>query len=154
MAVIPTSVPSSSDHNVLSNPSTSPIQLNIQTQRTQQGDLNDGSVDISESKPDSVENSEYFDSAEYNEKYKKYESDYVRRIKSKYFSKKNFYGGNIFENETAIENDIIKSSRWPCTRSFTDAVQSFEDHGRSSTSVAEPSNYSSSKKYQSKKGSS
>ncbi|KAI3978060.1 hypothetical protein MKX01_032437 [Papaver californicum] len=153
MAVIPTSVPCSSDRNPLSNPSTSPMQLNPQTQPTQQGDLN-GSENISERKPDLVGNSEYFDSVEYNEKYKKYESDYVRRIKSKYFSKKNFYGGNIFENETAIENNIIKSSRWPCTRSFTDAVQSFEDHGRSSASIAEPSNYSSNKKYQCKKGSS
>ncbi|MCL7034834.1 hypothetical protein MKW94_027367 [Papaver nudicaule] len=151
MAVIPTSVPSSSsDHNPLSKPSVSPVPLNPQTQPTQQGDLKNDSVGISDSKPETMENSEYFDSAEYSEKYKKYESDYVRRLRSKYFSKKNLYGGNIFESETAIENDVIKSSRWPCTRTFTDGVQSFEDNGKSSASVAEPSN----KKYQCKKGSS
>ncbi|OVA10270.1 hypothetical protein BVC80_1245g18 [Macleaya cordata] len=151
MAVLPTSVPSSSDHNPLPNPSNSAAKPNPQS--TQQGGPNDDAMDVLERKPDLLESCEGLESAEYTEKYKKYEADYVRRIKAKYFSKKNLYGGNIFENETVIENDVIKSSRWPCTRSFTDPVQSFEDHSRSSAFVAETSNPSN-KKYQCKKSSS
>ncbi|KAF6166510.1 hypothetical protein GIB67_005372 [Kingdonia uniflora] len=48
-------------------------------------------------------------------------------------------GSNIFDKETVIENEVIKSSRWPCTRSFTNPVESFEDRSRSSSSVAENS---------------
>ncbi|KAF6159449.1 hypothetical protein GIB67_032220, partial [Kingdonia uniflora] len=47
--------------------------------------------------------------------------------------------GNIFNKETVIENEVIKSSRWPCRRSFTNPVESFEDRSRSSSSVAENS---------------
>ncbi|KAF6154203.1 hypothetical protein GIB67_016455, partial [Kingdonia uniflora] len=47
--------------------------------------------------------------------------------------------GNIFDKETVIENEVIKSSRWPCTRSFTNPVKSFEDRSRSSSFVAENS---------------
>ena len=35
----------------------------------------------------------YLDSANYIEKFKKYEADYTNRLMAKYFSKKNLYGG-------------------------------------------------------------
>uniref|UniRef100_A0A9I9DE16 Uncharacterized protein n=1 Tax=Cucumis melo TaxID=3656 RepID=A0A9I9DE16_CUCME len=69
------------------------------------------------------------------EKYQKYEADYAQRLMAKYFSKKNLYGGNIFEENTTVDNEIIKSSKWPCTRSFADPLQGFEDH-RSSCSTS------------------
>ncbi|KAG7023270.1 hypothetical protein SDJN02_14295 [Cucurbita argyrosperma subsp. argyrosperma] len=76
-----------------------------------------------------------FDNFNSIEKYKKYEADYAQRLMAKYFSKKNLYGGNIYEENTTIDDEIIKSSRWPCTRSFADPLQGFEDH-RSSCSTS------------------
>ncbi|KAL0919161.1 hypothetical protein M5K25_011235 [Dendrobium thyrsiflorum] len=34
---------------------------------------------------------------------------------------------DIFDHETIVDNVIIKSSRWPCTRSFADPIQNMED---------------------------
>ncbi|XP_057951417.1 uncharacterized protein LOC131146104 isoform X2 [Malania oleifera] len=71
------------------------------------------------------------------EKYNKYEADYVRRLQAKYFSRKNLYGGNIFDEKATIDGETIKSSRWPCTRSYADPVWGFEDlNSSSSTSTA------------------
>ncbi|MBA0685499.1 hypothetical protein Goari_013157 [Gossypium aridum] len=67
------------------------------------------------------------DDPEHIEKYKKYETDYTYRLMAKYFSKKNFYGGNIFDEKTTIDSETILSSRWPGTRSFADPVRAFED---------------------------
>ncbi|KAK1316539.1 hypothetical protein QJS10_CPA05g01968 [Acorus calamus] len=64
------------------------------------------------------------------EKYNKYQHDYVRRLKAKYFSKKAWNGASIFDEETQIENEIIRSSRWPCTKSFIDPQLYFEDQNR------------------------
>ncbi|KAF3437981.1 hypothetical protein FNV43_RR20737 [Rhamnella rubrinervis] len=65
--------------------------------------------------------------ASYKEKFKKYETDFVRLLMSKYFSKKNVCRENIFDESIAIDGEIIKSSRWPCTRSNFDPAQGFED---------------------------
>ncbi|MBA0621293.1 hypothetical protein Godav_006934 [Gossypium davidsonii] len=46
---------------------------------------------------------------------------------AKYFSKKNFYGGNVFDEKTTIDGETILSSRWPCTRSFADPMNAFKD---------------------------
>ncbi|ERN05817.1 hypothetical protein AMTR_s00006p00259330 [Amborella trichopoda] len=70
--------------------------------------------------------------AEYIEKYNKYEADYVRRLKAKYFSRKAFNGGNIFDKETPIEDEIIKSSRLPCMKTYKDSNSNSEDQSRSS----------------------
>ncbi|TYH99102.1 hypothetical protein ES332_A11G043000v1 [Gossypium tomentosum] len=64
--------------------------------------------------------------AEHIEKYKEYETDYTCRLMAKYFSKKNFYGGNIFDEKATIDSETILSSRWPSTRSFADPVHAFE----------------------------
>ncbi|XP_020695921.2 uncharacterized protein LOC110109279 [Dendrobium catenatum] len=65
--------------------------------------------------------------AENVEKLKKYEAAYSRRLKAKYFSMKTLNGEDIFDHETIVDNVIIKSSRWPCTRSFADPIQNMED---------------------------
>ncbi|XP_050221121.1 uncharacterized protein LOC126671398 [Mercurialis annua] len=67
------------------------------------------------------------DSEEYMDKYRKYEGDYTRRLMSKYFSKQNLYGGNIFDDKNTFGDETILSSRWPCLRSFADPVKSFEE---------------------------
>ncbi|MBA0563540.1 hypothetical protein Golob_008515 [Gossypium lobatum] len=46
---------------------------------------------------------------------------------AKYFSKNNFYGGNVFDEKTTIDGETILSSRWPCTRSFADPMNAFKD---------------------------
>ncbi|XP_042476469.1 uncharacterized protein LOC122058080 isoform X3 [Macadamia integrifolia] len=94
------------------------------------------------------------DTPDYTEKYNKYEADYVRRLKAKYFSKKDLYGGIIFDKEDAIDDEIIKSSRFPSTRSFTDPVNSFEDQSRFSASAAESSANHPNRKPQCKKSNS
>ncbi|XP_065879654.1 uncharacterized protein [Euphorbia lathyris] len=67
------------------------------------------------------------DSTENMEKYKKYEAEYTRRLMGKYFSKKNLYGGNIFDDKMTIDGETIMSSRWPSTRTFADPVKCFEE---------------------------
>ncbi|KAA0058023.1 uncharacterized protein E5676_scaffold346G00180 [Cucumis melo var. makuwa] len=93
------------------------------------------SNDAEEKKPDLTDQFEDFYNFNSIEKYQKYEADYAQRLMAKYFSKKNLYGGNIFEENTTVDNEIIKSSKWPCTRSFADPLQGFEDH-RSSCSTS------------------
>ncbi|KMZ68697.1 hypothetical protein ZOSMA_230G00180 [Zostera marina] len=65
-------------------------------------------------------------SPEYIEKYNKYQADYIRRLKAKYFSKRSFNGANVFDEQITIENEVIKASRFPCTKSFTDSIQSLD----------------------------
>ncbi|XP_062157934.1 uncharacterized protein LOC133865527 [Alnus glutinosa] len=81
---------------------------------------------------------------DYIEKFKKYEADYTCRLMAKYFSKKNLYGGDIFDENMTIDDEIIKSSRWPCTRSYADPLQGFEDksNGVSAYSDESPPNVS------------
>lgn len=76
--------------------------------------------------------------AEYVEKYRRYQADYLRRIKAKYFSKLAFDGTQIF-SEVAIENEVIKASRFPGTRSFIDPVLNLEDASNSSSAAIETS---------------
>lgn len=107
-----------------------------------------------EEKPDLASHFDALDSEDYVEKYQKYEADYTRRLMAKYFSKKNIYGGNIFEDKTIIDNETIMSSRWPATRSFADPAQSFEDQSTNgSTSAADtPSNIANRKHVTKKNG--
>ncbi|KAK8925988.1 hypothetical protein KSP39_PZI018183 [Platanthera zijinensis] len=65
------------------------------------------------------------------EKLKKYQAAYAQRLKAKYFSNKTLNGGNdIFNHETTVDNVVIKSSRWPCTRSFADLIQNMEEQNK------------------------
>ncbi|XP_020274812.1 uncharacterized protein LOC109849397 [Asparagus officinalis] len=79
------------------------------------------------------------DALECIKKLKMYEAAYAWRLKAKYFTKKAFDGGDIFDHETTIDNEIVKSSRWPCTRSFADPIQTVEDPNSPPSSVAETS---------------
>ncbi|XWS47899.1 hypothetical protein CRYUN_Cryun13aG0025500 [Craigia yunnanensis] len=106
-----------------------------------------GTLNVDDQKPQIADHFAVLDNPEYIEKYKKYEADYTRRLMAKYFSKKNFYGGNIFYEKTTIDSETILSSRWPCTRSFADPVRAFEDLSNSgSISEADtPTNISNGK---------
>ncbi|XP_062199504.1 uncharacterized protein LOC133901962 [Phragmites australis] len=59
---------------------------------------------------------------EHEQKINKYQAILAACMKVKYFSKKAFDGGNIFEAETVVEGETIRSSRWPCTRSFANPI--------------------------------
>ncbi|KAJ4959982.1 hypothetical protein NE237_019892 [Protea cynaroides] len=129
--------PSIDDQTPLSEENATP-DTNPST-TTQQASALNNATNVLERKPDLVESFLDSDIPDYREKYKKYEADYVRHLKAKYFSKNNLYGGAIFIEEVTIDDEIIKSSRWPCTWSSTDSVQNFEDQSRFSASAAETS---------------
>ncbi|KAH9297366.1 hypothetical protein KI387_029048, partial [Taxus chinensis] len=90
------------------------------------------------------------DAAEYKEKYNRYEADYARRVNSKYFSKNSLNGGIIFDKETVVDNEVIRASRFPPTKSFIDAPCLGEDN-KSSASAADPSSNVLNRKSQSRK---
>lgn len=125
---------------------------NSATQQTNQDGAPSSITGVTDTKfellPDSLQDLE---TSEYIEKYRKYEADYTRRLKEKYFSKKNIYGGDIFEEKVIINGETIKSSRWPCTRSYADPVQFMEDQNNLSAHTAETSSNVSNGKHQVKK---
>ncbi|GAV77768.1 hypothetical protein CFOL_v3_21238 [Cephalotus follicularis] len=89
----------------------------------------------------------FLNSAEYVGKYKKYQSDYTRRLMAKYFTKKDLYGGMVFDEKSTVDDETIMSSRWPCPRSFADPVRAFEDQSSSGSTPShdDPSNISNGK---------
>ncbi|WRX17250.1 hypothetical protein QQP08_009737 [Theobroma cacao] len=119
-----------------------PPQPQVDAAAAENGTLNDD-----DQKPQIADHFAVLDDPEQIEKYKKYEADYTRRLMAKYFSKKNFYGGNIFDEKTTIDSETILSSRWPCTRSFADPVHAFEDqtNGGSNSDAETPTNISNGK---------
>ncbi|CAI9261938.1 unnamed protein product [Lactuca saligna] len=62
------------------------------------------------------------DSKEQSEKLKNYEAQYANYLKAKYFSDKDIYGGNIFEEKTTIGGMTIRASSEAGTRSYEDPV--------------------------------
>uniref|UniRef100_A0A453L138 Uncharacterized protein n=2 Tax=Aegilops tauschii subsp. strangulata TaxID=200361 RepID=A0A453L138_AEGTS len=48
---------------------------------------------------------------EHEQKVNRYQAELAARIKAKYFSNKAFDGGKIFEEETIVEGETIRSSR-------------------------------------------
>uniref|UniRef100_J3MYF0 Uncharacterized protein n=1 Tax=Oryza brachyantha TaxID=4533 RepID=J3MYF0_ORYBR len=64
---------------------------------------------------------------EHEQKINKYQAILAARLKAKYFSNKDFDGGNVFEAEATVEGETIQSSRWPCTRSFANPVNFFQE---------------------------
>ncbi|XP_010522327.1 PREDICTED: uncharacterized protein LOC104800981 [Tarenaya hassleriana] len=90
--------------------------------------------------PDEIPNLPHFDvldGKEYAEKYRKYESEYTQMLLAKYFSGKNIYGGNIFEEKTMIGGETIMSSRWPCTRSYAQPTQFFHEQNNKGSAFSE-----------------
>ncbi|KAI4335857.1 hypothetical protein L6164_014462 [Bauhinia variegata] len=103
-----------------------------------EGDTNNGVFHGDEKKPQSANGLDYLDSRECIERFKKHDADYTRRLLAKYFSGKTIYGGNLFDENITIDDEIIKSSRWPCFRSYADPVVGFEDQcSNGSTPTAE-----------------
>ncbi|GAB4860928.1 hypothetical protein Ancab_036089 [Ancistrocladus abbreviatus] len=123
------------------------------TQHQEEFAINSGVGDELEKKPDLADILEGFESEEDFLKYQQYEADYARRLMAKYFSDRNIYGGDNFDMKVTINNETIKSSRWPYTQSFADPLRSFvQDHNsRGSTSAAETPNIVSNGKSPSKK---
>ncbi|XP_024020081.1 uncharacterized protein LOC112091239 [Morus notabilis] len=70
-----------------------------------------GENNFDEKTPEVATNFQYLYLANHIEKFKIYEADYARRLMAKYFSKKNLYGGNVFDENVTIDNELIKSSR-------------------------------------------
>ncbi|KAG9448643.1 hypothetical protein H6P81_008608 [Aristolochia fimbriata] len=154
MALPPSSSPSPTDAVSPSRSEKTAMEPN--PQRMQQGAAPDDveMIDASECDGDELLNIVMdSDAGDLVSKYNKYHADYVRRIEAKYFSRKALNGGSIFDEETKIENEVIKSSRWHCTKSFIDPVQGCEDQGGSSPSVAETSSNTPNRKILSKKSS-
>ncbi|GMJ00059.1 hypothetical protein HRI_003675100 [Hibiscus trionum] len=90
-----------------------------------------GTLNFDDQKPQIANHFAVLDNPENIEKYKKFEADYTRRLMAKYFSKQNFYGGNVFDEKTTIDSETILSSRWPCTRTFADPVKALKDQSNS-----------------------
>ncbi|RLN33075.1 uncharacterized protein C2845_PM03G00650 [Panicum miliaceum] len=81
---------------------------------------------------------------EHEQKINRYQAILAARLKAKFFSKKAFDGGNIFEAETIVEGETIQSSRWPCTRSFANPEffsrdKNSHEKGNSPSSAADSS---------------
>ncbi|PAN12922.1 hypothetical protein PAHAL_2G301500 [Panicum hallii] len=81
---------------------------------------------------------------EHEQKINRYQAILAARLRAKFFSKKAFDGGNIFEAETIVEGEIIQSSRWPCTRSFANPEffcrdKNSHEKGNSPSSAADSS---------------
>ncbi|KHG27370.1 Tetratricopeptide repeat 12 [Gossypium arboreum] len=130
MASLPSSPPAPSPPSISASHSESSVTLATallppQAQVVATGE--NGTVNVDDQKPQIANHFAVLDNPENIEKYKKFEADYTRRLMAKYFSKKNFYGGNVFDEKTTIDSETILSSRWPCTRSFADPMNAFKD---------------------------
>ncbi|KAJ1428122.1 hypothetical protein SESBI_09121 [Sesbania bispinosa] len=87
-----------------------------------EGATNNGVFHSDEGKPDFADGLDHLDSKQCIERFRKYDADYTQRLLAKYFSTKSLYGGNIFDEEIRIGDEIIKASR-----SYADSVVGFED---------------------------
>ncbi|KAB2053533.1 hypothetical protein E1A91_A12G199400v1 [Gossypium mustelinum] len=130
MASLPSSPPAPSPPSISASHSESSVTLATallppQAQVVATGE--NGTLNVDDQKPQIANHFAVLDNPENIEKYKKFEADYTRRLMAKYFSKKNFYGGNVFDEKTTIDSETILSSRWPCTRSFADPMNAFKD---------------------------
>ncbi|KAK9066606.1 hypothetical protein SSX86_013929 [Deinandra increscens subsp. villosa] len=62
------------------------------------------------------------DSEEQSEKLNNYEARFAAYLKAKYFSDKDIYGGEIFEDKEIIDGMTIRASSEAGTRSFADPL--------------------------------
>ncbi|GKV25159.1 hypothetical protein SLEP1_g34637 [Rubroshorea leprosula] len=121
----PSSPPSASS---ASDSETSPTKPTVPSppQQVDAAATGNGGLNAAEQKPVSDDHFAILDHPETIEKNKKYEADYTRLLMAKYFSKKNIYGGDIYDETTTINNETILSSRWPFTQSYADPTHGFE----------------------------
>ncbi|MBA0805831.1 hypothetical protein Gohar_005320 [Gossypium harknessii] len=130
MASLPSSSPAPSPPSISASHSESSVTLAtalLPPQAQVVATAENGTLNVDDQKPQIANHFAVLDNPENIEKYKKFEADYTRRLMAKYFSKKNFYGGNVFDEKTTIDGETILSSRWPCTRSFADPMNAFKD---------------------------
>ncbi|MFQ6660054.1 hypothetical protein Gotur_028693 [Gossypium turneri] len=130
MASLPSSPPAPSPPSISASHSESSVTLAtalLPPQAQVVATAENGTLNVDDQKPQIANHFAVLDNPENIEKYKKFEADYTRRLMAKYFSKKNFYGGNVFDEKTTIDGETILSSRWPCTRSFADPMNAFKD---------------------------
>ncbi|KAL9314106.1 hypothetical protein ACSQ67_019558 [Phaseolus vulgaris] len=83
---------------------------------------NNGNCHEDDKKPNFTDGLDYLDSPQCIERFRKYDNDYAHRLLAKYFSNKNLYGGNEFDVQIRVNDEIIKSSG-----SYADPVVGFED---------------------------
>ncbi|XP_076914409.1 uncharacterized protein LOC143573405 isoform X2 [Bidens hawaiensis] len=62
------------------------------------------------------------DIKEQSEKLKKYEARFAAYLKAKYFSDKDIYGGDLFEEKATIGGMTIRASSEAGTRSYADPL--------------------------------
>ncbi|MBA0773102.1 hypothetical protein Gotri_008403 [Gossypium trilobum] len=130
MASLPSSPPAPSPPSISASHSESSVTLataHLPPQAQVVATAENGTLNVDDQKPQIANHFAVLDNPENIEKYKKFEADYTRRLMAKYFSKKNFYGGNVFDEKTTIDSETILSSRCPCTRSFADPMNAFKD---------------------------
>ncbi|KAB2000104.1 hypothetical protein ERO13_D12G187200v2 [Gossypium hirsutum] len=130
MASLPSSPPAPSPPSISASHSESSVTLAtalLPPQAQVVATAENGTLNVDDQKPQIANHFAVLDNPENIEKYKKFEADYARRLMAKYFSKNNFYGGNVFDEKTTIDGETILSSRWPCTRSFADPMNAFKD---------------------------
>lgn len=68
------------------------------------------------------------------EKFRKYEAEYASYLRAKYFSDKDIYGGDIFEQKTVVDGKSVKISWLPVTKSYAGPASSQDESGNSSGS--------------------
>ncbi|OIW15421.1 hypothetical protein TanjilG_12275 [Lupinus angustifolius] len=147
MASVPSSSPPPLTNPDASNSGHSPNNKD-------EGATNNGVFYTDEKKPPLSFGLDHLDSTQYIERFRKNDAEYTRRLMSKYFSGKSLYGGNIYEEQMTIGDEIIKSSRLPCFRSYTDLVVGFEEQcSNGSTPPADTQTSMSSGKHTAKKNS-
>ncbi|XP_054806354.1 uncharacterized protein LOC129309035 [Prosopis cineraria] len=105
------------------------------------------SASPSTNQPDLTDGLDDLDSTHYIERFKKYEADYTRRLIAKYFSGKTLNGGNIFDEQVTIDDEVIKPSRLPCYHSYANPIVGFEEQcsNGSTPGVETPPNMSNGK---------
>ncbi|KAG8049899.1 hypothetical protein GUJ93_ZPchr0009g821 [Zizania palustris] len=80
-----------------------------------------------EAKPQLLREDDLKADQEHEHKINKYQAILAARLKDKYFSNKAFDGGDVFEAETIVDGEIIQSSMWPCTSSFANPINIFQE---------------------------
>ncbi|XP_027901960.1 uncharacterized protein LOC114162314 [Vigna unguiculata] len=88
---------------------------------------NNGNCDVDDKKPNFTDGLDHLDSPQCIERFRKYDNDYAHRLVGKYFSNKNLYGGNVFDVQLRVKDEMINSSGLTCYRSYADPVVGFED---------------------------
>ncbi|CAJ1974891.1 unnamed protein product [Sphenostylis stenocarpa] len=100
---------------------------NISPRDTVEAASNNGICHVDDKKPNFTDGLDHLDSPQCIERFRKYDNEYAYRLVAKYFSNKNIYGGNIFDVQLRVNDELINSSGFACYRSYADPVVGYED---------------------------